>query len=219
MTSPWGGVPRNLQRLTRKDQDQSASTGWARMELSPDCPSVRPSVKVILLVPGNSIGHPGPCVEPGHLSVPSAVRCFLFGYYAKMNSIGRSPGLVLSALVCMAGWSLAARHTESLAGYWEGESECTDLNSPCHDEHALYQISAEAKNSATLKMDGCKVVNGKPQFMGTLSCEYHAGQSLLTCTGHTARQDEWEFHVSGDTMSGTLKVGPEKNALPPHQRA
>lgn len=59
MTSPWGGGPRNLQRLTRKDQDQSASTGWARMELSPDCPSLRPSVKVILLVPGNSLGHPG----------------------------------------------------------------------------------------------------------------------------------------------------------------
>jgi hypothetical protein len=110
----------------------------------------------------------------------------------------------------MAGWSLAARHTESLAGYWEGDSKCTDANSSCHDEHALYQISAEAKDSAILKMDGCKVVDGKPQFMGTLSCEYHAGQSLLTCTSHTARQDEWEFHVSGDTMSGTLKIGPEK---------
>ena len=59
-------------------------------------------------------------------------------------------------------------------------------------------------------MDGCKVVDGKPQFMGTLSCEYHPDQSLLTCTGHTAHQDAWEFQVSGDTMSGTLKIGPGK---------
>lgn len=59
-------------------------------------------------------------------------------------------------------------------------------------------------------MDGCKVVDGKSQFMGTLSCDYHPDRSLLTCTGHTGRRDEWEFQVSGDTMSGTLKVGPEK---------
>ena len=110
----------------------------------------------------------------------------------------------------MAGWSLTALDVEDLAGYWEGESKCTDANSPCRNEHALYRVSTEAKDSATLKIDGCKVVEGKPQFMGTLSCEYHRDQSLLTCTGHTARQDDWEFHVSGDTVSGTLKIGPEK---------
>lgn len=106
----------------------------------------------------------------------------------------------------MAAWALPGDHNADVTGHWEGESKCTVPNSPCRDEHALYRIFVEDKNS--LKVNGCKVVDGKPQFMGTLTCQYQS--PLLTCTAHTANQDEWEFHVAGDNMSGTLKIGSEK---------
>jgi hypothetical protein len=83
-------------------------------------------------------------------------------------------------------------------------------DSPCHDEHALYRLAADKKNPALLNLDGYKIVNGSPQFMGTLVCQYHAEPSTLSCTGNTGKQDDWEFHVSGDTMTGTLTIGPAK---------
>jgi hypothetical protein len=42
--------------------------------------------------------------------------------------------------------------------------------------------------------------------MGTLTCEYHAGESLLTCTGNTPKQDIWEFHVSSDSILGHTEI-------------
>jgi hypothetical protein len=109
-------------------------------------------------------------------------------------------------LLCTAGWALPADDNADVTGYWEGDSKCTVPNSACRDEHALYRIFTDDKNS--LKVNGCKVVEGKPQFMGTLTCEYQP--AVLTCTAHTASQDEWEFHVARDNMSGTLKIGSEK---------
>ncbi len=104
----------------------------------------------------------------------------------------------------------AAPSAKDLIGTWEGESKCTTPNSPCHDEHALYKISADKQDSAKLSVDGYKVVSGEAQFMGTLTCEYHPVQATLRCTANTAEQDDWEFQISGDTMTGTLTIGPEK---------
>jgi hypothetical protein len=107
-------------------------------------------------------------------------------------------------------WPQAASGPSALTGSWEGESKCTVTDSPCHDEHALYRITTDKRNPAQVNIDGYKVVNGSPQFMGALSCQYHAEKAILSCTGNTGKQDEWEFHVSGDNMTGTLTVGIEK---------
>jgi hypothetical protein len=109
-------------------------------------------------------------------------------------------------VVCSTMWAAS----EDPVGTWEGESKCTVPDSPCHDEQALYRFTADKNDSAKLSLDAYKVVNGTPEFIGTLACEYRSGQSTVTCTGHTAKQDEWEFHISGDTMTGTLKIGSEK---------
>jgi len=112
-------------------------------------------------------------------------------------------------LTCHA-WPQAAPGAATLIGSWEGESRCTVPDSPCHDEHALYRITADKKNPAQLNIDGYKIVDGSPQFMGALSCQYHAEKAMLSCTANTAKQNDWEFHVSGDSMTGTLTVGAEK---------
>jgi hypothetical protein len=116
--------------------------------------------------------------------------------------------LIIVSLLFSAGWAFAS--TTDITGTWEGESKCTVPNSPCHDEHALYKIFADKKDSAKLDMDGYKVVNGEAQFMGTLTCEYRPARSTLSCSANTAKQDDWEFQISGNTMTGTLTIGSEK---------
>jgi hypothetical protein len=39
-----------------------------------------------------------------------------------------------------------------------------------------------------------------------------APPQLYSCTGNTPRQDDWEFHVSAATMTGTpfIAIGPER---------
>jgi len=32
----------------------------------------------------------------------------------------------------------------------------------------------------------------------------------MSCTGNTSQQDDWEFQITGDTMTGRLTVGSEK---------
>ena len=109
-------------------------------------------------------------------------------------------------LLCAPVWSLATSSSGDVVGTWEGESKCTVPDSPCHDEHALYRIAADQKNPAQLNIDAYKIINGSPEFMGAIACEFHASESTLTCATHGAKPGEWEFHVSGDTMTGTLKV-------------
>jgi hypothetical protein len=116
--------------------------------------------------------------------------------------------IIIVSLLFPAGWT--APSAADIIGTWEGESKCTVPNSPCHDEHALYKIFADKKDPAKLSMEGYKVVNGDAQFMGTLTCEYRPSRSTLSCSAHTAKQDDWEFQISGSSMTGTLTIGSEK---------
>jgi hypothetical protein len=93
-------------------------------------------------------------------------------------------------------------------GVWEGESVCQVANSPCRDEHVIYEIS---RNGNGERIDAFKVVNGEKLFMGALRCQYHRDKKTLSCDGGNPRmRGDWEFFVSGDTMQGTLVIGEEK---------
>jgi len=116
--------------------------------------------------------------------------------------------LIVVSLLLPAGRAFPS--TTDIIGTWEGESKCTVPNSPCHDEHAVYKIFANKKDPAKFSMDGYKVVNDEAQFMGNLTCEYRPAQSTLSCTANTPKQDDWEFQISGSTMTGTLTIGSEK---------
>jgi hypothetical protein len=110
------------------------------------------------------------------------------------------PLLVLLQL----GLPVWPQSVKAVLGSWEGESKCAVPDSPCHDEQVLYQIAGDKKNPWLVDMDGYKIVDGSPVFMGTLTCSYESKAGALSCTSSTKDKDDWEFHVFGDAMSGRL---------------
>jgi hypothetical protein len=121
-----------------------------------------------------------------------------------------SRGIVAILLLTAVAWPQSAPAAAVVTGSWEGESKCAVPDSPCHNEHVVDSITADRKNPAQLSIDADKIVDGSPQFMGTIECQYHADQATLSCTGKPPKQGDWEFRVCGDTMTGALTIGPEK---------
>lgn len=113
---------------------------------------------------------------------------------------------LLLALLVLASVSFAG-DAAAVLGTWEGESKCTVPDSPCHDEHVIYEITQE-KTPGRMKMDAYKVVRGEKDFMGTLFCTWQAPR--LSCSYPGPRENHWEFVVNGAELTGTLVVGKEK---------
>src|SRR5215470_18608771 len=106
----------------------------------------------------------------------------------------RFPWLLVA--LCVPGISApspvsAQKDALDVLGEWEGESKCTVPDSPCHDEHVIYQITRAKDANDRLSIAAYKVVNGERQFMGALGCRLDAGRATLTCSGNTAKHDEW----------------------------
>lgn len=78
--------------------------------------------------------------------------------------------------------------------------------SPCHDEQVLYLIAEDKKDPFQLNLDAYKIIDGSPEFMGTLTCHYEGKTGGLSCTSSNKDKDDWEFQVAGDTMSGRLVI-------------
>jgi hypothetical protein len=111
--------------------------------------------------------------------------------------------LAIILLACGTAWPLHASD-KAVLGSWEGESKCTVPDSPCHDEHVLYQIAENRKDPFQLNLDAYKVIEGTPEFVVTLACSYESKAGVLSCTSSSKEKDDWEFHLIGDTMSGRL---------------
>lgn len=95
-------------------------------------------------------------------------------------------------------------------GDWEGESVCVDKNRPaCKNEHVVYHITKKDGEADAVSIQADKIVNGKPEDMGTLDCKHDAAKSTLTCefTVNTTH-GVFEFTIRGDEMEGTLKLLP-----------
>lgn len=169
------------------------------------CPLIFQSLplcfKVILLVPIKSVGPSlkGRSDESDWFAIPSSA--------IMLSAFMRKPIFILVALLfVLESWAQSSKELAKVVGSWEGDSKCSVPNSPCHDEHVLYQISVDRKDPDHLSLDAYKIVEGSPDFMGTLACSYHAKQGSLSCTGNTSQQDDWEFHIFGDSMSGRLTI-------------
>ena len=110
----------------------------------------------------------------------------------KLNTLYLASVFILSCSAAAAG----------IGGIWEGESICTIKDSPCHDEHVIYKITdPDTAGKVTIQAD--KVVNGKPEDMGTFECTFDAKTSKIECPAQYGR---WEFVVAGSKMTGTLKL-------------
>jgi len=114
--------------------------------------------------------------------------------------------LAILTLACMPLLSLHASD-KAVIGAWEGDSKCMVPSSPCQDEHVLFQIAEDKKDPFQLNLDAYKIIEGAPEFMGTLTCQYQGKTGALSCTSSSKERDDWEFQVAGDTMGGRLLVG------------
>lgn len=165
-----------------------------------DCQSISFSIKVILLVP-----HTRQALTP--------VR-FLARPNSDMMCFSECLPMRNAFLLVLATFSLLQpvwpQSVKTVLGSWEGESKCTVPDSPCHDEHVLYQIAQDKKDPWQLNLDGYKIVDGTPDFMGTLTCHYESKAGALSCTSSNPEKDDWQFHVLGDAMSGRLMIDDGK---------
>lgn len=123
-----------------------------------------------------------------------------FGYHA--DDLMR--GILAIILGCCMPVPFLFASDKAVLGSWEGESKCMVPNSPCHDEHVLLQVSQDKKDPFQLNLDAYKIIDGTPDFMGTLTCHYESKAGALSCTSSNKDNDDWEFHVMGDSMAGRL---------------
>lgn len=116
--------------------------------------------------------------------------------------------VVISLLLSLPVAAQIKPEWKPVIGTWEGQSVCTVPDSPCHDEDALYRVKPNKDDPDKLSLEAFKIVDKRPQFMGTLSCKYADQQQTLTCYG--SKRDVWSFNVGDGTMDGTLTIGKEK---------
>ena len=119
--------------------------------------------------------------------------------------------LSLALFAMMLAAPAGATDVNDVLGSWEGESKCTVPDSPCRDEHVIYEFKRDG--DAKLSLDGYKVVNGEKQFMGTLSCKLPANQKLSCSIPGSKRVNDWVFTIDGKRMTGTLYVDKERTVF------
>jgi hypothetical protein len=105
------------------------------------------------------------------------------------------------AAVCLLGTPslcFAADHSAVL-GDWRGSSICLVKPSACHDEEALYHVRGAAAGKLSMQAD--KIVNGKPEEMGTADCSYEAAKKLLHCAFARGYVD---LTLEGEKLEGAM---------------
>jgi hypothetical protein len=116
--------------------------------------------------------------------------------------------------LCAASAACAQKQTEDspLFGDWSGESKCAGTNPSCHDEVVVYHISRSKTDPKKITIDADKIIDGKPDFMGSFDCDYDSAKQTLTSEftiPRTGGKGVWLFKIDGDKMDGTLTVFPE----------
>jgi hypothetical protein len=126
---------------------------------------------------------------------------------------------LFSIVILFAPIAAAQKSSDTISGTWEGESICTVRDSPCHDEHVVYEIARDttAENNPDRlgprlewKIDAYKIVNGEKQFMGAIPCSLDGKKRTLNCFTKTRTEGYWEITFEGDSLRGTLRLGAEK---------
>jgi hypothetical protein len=118
-------------------------------------------------------------------------------------SYTRSTIIAIAAAFVLARSALAQTPSpETPVGVWRGTSLCTVRPSACNDEIVVYRIT-RAKTSDSLSIDARKIVNGREEKMGVLTCRGAAPDVQVTCTMPTG---VWHFTIRGDSLVGELRL-------------
>lgn len=124
----------------------------------------------------------------------------------------------VSTLACVSGARAVSSLTDdggALVGDWSGESLCTkDAPAACRDEKVVYHVKQPPDAGGDVEIVADKIVDGKPEYMGTIRLKYDAEKRTLRGDLETPRYKAvWEFNVSGDTMEGTLATLPDEKVV------
>jgi hypothetical protein len=111
-----------------------------------------------------------------------------------------------------------ARNDEisKLVGNWSGESICVNKDKfpACNDEQVIYRVVRASGRPDTLTITADKVVNGRPETMGTSDFVYDARKQTLVSE---IKGPKWrlivELAVKGDLLEGTLATLPDKTIV------
>ena len=97
-------------------------------------------------------------------------------------------------------------------GTWAGDSICIGDRPACKNEHVIYRFVAVDGRPGIVRQLADKVIDGKRVPMGALEFEYNDADATLT-SEFTRGQTHgvWAYKVSGDMMTGTLMILPDKS--------
>ena len=103
-----------------------------------------------------------------------------------------------------------------LVGDWVGESICVNKEKfpACHDEQVVYHVVVASGKTDTVTITADKIVNNKPETMGTFDFVYDARRQTLTSEFKNDRVHIiFEFAVKGDFLEGTLTNLPDRTLV------
>jgi hypothetical protein len=129
----------------------------------------------------------------------------------------RTRFFTLVSVLLFSTLAQAGDDDSSVVGVWRGNSICVPRNAACHDEVAVYRVSAIPGKHGRVYVSGGKVVDGKEVVMGsgewefdasthTLSAELPAGDIVLVANGNTM-QGAFTLHDKTVLRHITLKRG------------
>jgi len=122
------------------------------------------------------------------------------------------PALVLVlSIVTFPQEQSGERAALSVLGTWTGTSTCVGNHPACKNEEVVYRFLEIANRPRVVNLLADKIIAGKRVPMGALEFTVAEDGKTLTCEftrGHT--HGIWEYTVSGDQMTGTLVILPEK---------
>lgn len=105
----------------------------------------------------------------------------------------------------------AVDHQATVIGTWTGTSLCVGDRPACKNEVVVYRFLEIEGQPGRLTWLADKIIEGKREPMGKLEFVYTAADQSLTCEFTVGRtHGVWAFKVSGDAMTGTLVVLPDK---------
>jgi hypothetical protein len=125
--------------------------------------------------------------------------------------------IVIALFLCLCSATAACAQKQqtndsALFGDWSGESKCVGTNPSCHDEVVVYHITRSKSDPKKITIDADKIIDGKPDFMGSFECDYDAAKQILTSEftiPRTGGKGVWLFKIDGEKIDGTLTIFPE----------
>jgi len=111
----------------------------------------------------------------------------------------RASVLAMAMAALLAPGAAQADET-AFVGTWRGESLCVQKGTACHDEVAVYRISAVPGKRGVLTVSGGRVVDGDEVVMGTGEWRYDGDAHALVSQGLPG---VITLTIDGDKMTGT----------------